>query len=115
MIRRPPRSTLFPYTTLFRSGGGGRSGGLCVVRLRTLGENRRLVLIHASVPIRRSGGPAGGRRGREGLRRTVGAGRRLAHRQGAPAPAAAPAPASFPGPPGGVPAPVPRGRRPLTA
>src|SRR2546422_5455891 len=28
MIRRPPRSTLFPYTTLFRSGpGGGRGGG----------------------------------------------------------------------------------------
>src|SRR3712207_7230082 len=32
MIRRPPRSTLFPYTTLFRSApadqgdGGGRSG-----------------------------------------------------------------------------------------
>src|SRR5258706_3648130 len=25
MIRRPPRSTLFPYTTLFRSGGE-RSG-----------------------------------------------------------------------------------------
>src|SRR5436309_9345606 len=27
MIRRPPRSTLFPYTTLFRSGGAraGRS------------------------------------------------------------------------------------------
>src|SRR2546426_5232364 len=24
MIRRPPRSTLFPYTTLFRSGGGSR-------------------------------------------------------------------------------------------
>src|SRR2546428_3544062 len=23
MIRRPPRSTLFPYTTLFRSGGMG--------------------------------------------------------------------------------------------
>src|SRR5688572_32654439 len=23
MIRRPPRSTLFPYTTLFRSQGGG--------------------------------------------------------------------------------------------
>src|SRR2546427_12595929 len=23
MIRRPPRSTLFPYTTLFRSGNGG--------------------------------------------------------------------------------------------
>src|SRR5258708_27042685 len=26
MIRRPPRSTLFPYTTLFRSKGG--AGGL---------------------------------------------------------------------------------------
>src|SRR5687768_18323124 len=34
MIRRPPRSTLFPYTTLFRSAGGrddadaGHGGGL---------------------------------------------------------------------------------------
>src|SRR5690554_7677974 len=29
MIRRPPRSTLFPYTTLFRSGRAGnpRDGG----------------------------------------------------------------------------------------
>src|SRR3712207_9484181 len=27
MIRRPPRSTLFPYTTLFRSGGGGPGSG----------------------------------------------------------------------------------------
>src|SRR3712207_9569292 len=30
MIRRPPRSTLFPYTTLFRSlgrGGGDTAGG----------------------------------------------------------------------------------------
>src|SRR3712207_8814462 len=26
MIRRPPRSTLFPYTTLFRSQGGGDAG-----------------------------------------------------------------------------------------
>src|SRR3712207_6984829 len=25
MIRRPPRSTLFPYTTLFRSRGGRRA------------------------------------------------------------------------------------------
>src|SRR2546430_6836110 len=25
MIRRPPRSTLFPYTTLFRSPGGVRA------------------------------------------------------------------------------------------
>src|SRR3712207_7519124 len=27
MIRRPPRSTLFPYTTLFRSGLGEAVGG----------------------------------------------------------------------------------------
>src|SRR3712207_6928289 len=33
MIRRPPRSTLFPYTTLFRSGRG--AGG--DVRLRGSG------------------------------------------------------------------------------
>src|SRR2546422_6790717 len=39
MIRRPPRSTLFPYTTLFRSLGlfrlvglrVGRNGGRCLV------------------------------------------------------------------------------------
>src|SRR5260221_11043093 len=27
MIRRPPRSTLFPYTTLFRSGSHGHGQG----------------------------------------------------------------------------------------
>src|SRR6266850_3401444 len=27
MIRRPPRSTLFPYTTLFRSAGGAPGAG----------------------------------------------------------------------------------------
>src|SRR5258708_29402530 len=29
MIRRPPRSTLFPYTTLFRSEAVMAAGGLC--------------------------------------------------------------------------------------
>src|SRR5438105_5950734 len=29
MRRRPPRSTLFPYTTLFRSAGGGTSRRRC--------------------------------------------------------------------------------------
>src|SRR2546426_5702706 len=29
MIRRPPRSTLFPYTTLFRSCSHNRSLGSC--------------------------------------------------------------------------------------
>src|ERR1051326_6597188 len=30
MIRRPPRSTLFPYTTLFRSSPGGPFGNTAV-------------------------------------------------------------------------------------
>src|SRR2546430_10896170 len=31
MIRRPPRSTLFPYTTLFRSSGDkGDTSNICV-------------------------------------------------------------------------------------
>src|SRR3712207_8818222 len=43
MIRRPPRSTLFPYTTLFRSGGHDeledhQPGG--VLRQRALGPHR---------------------------------------------------------------------------
>src|SRR2546430_10516331 len=37
MIRRPPRSTLFPYTTLFRSGEGGRGKGSGRARRRRLG------------------------------------------------------------------------------
>src|SRR5690348_18203273 len=32
MIRRPPRSTLFPYTTLFRSGPGFRRGDVRATR-----------------------------------------------------------------------------------
>src|SRR5258708_30955202 len=44
MIRRPPRSTLFPYTTLFRSvPAGALDGGLRRVsrRLATAGPVRR--------------------------------------------------------------------------
>src|SRR5215216_6912552 len=36
MIRRPPRSTLFPYTTLFRSRHGERRRGRSYRRLRLL-------------------------------------------------------------------------------
>src|SRR5256885_6982846 len=32
MIRRPPRSTLFPYTTLFRSRAGFGGGGGTAIR-----------------------------------------------------------------------------------
>src|SRR3712207_9254696 len=40
MIRRPPRSTLFPYTTLFRSGG---PAGQIAIMHRELVENKRWV------------------------------------------------------------------------
>src|SRR5690554_4170188 len=38
MLRRPPRSTLFPYTTLFRSPGAGR---LPAARGRAVGDRAR--------------------------------------------------------------------------
>src|SRR2546430_11125047 len=38
MNRRPPRSTLFPYTTLFRSGRGGGGRGGIVAGPETLGS-----------------------------------------------------------------------------
>src|SRR3712207_8699761 len=40
MIRRPPRSTLFPYTTLFRSRSGRGGGGACGRPERTAGGGR---------------------------------------------------------------------------
>src|SRR2546428_8363460 len=45
MIRRPPRSTLFPYTTLFRSlgiRGGERQQAPCVGDQREQGVARRV-------------------------------------------------------------------------
>src|SRR2546426_5690691 len=57
MIRRPPRSTLFPYTTLFRSRD---------VRRRGLREDRDAVPVRRVRPVRgvrrgalRAGGPGG--------------------------------------------------------
>src|SRR5260221_9033758 len=39
MIRRPPRSTLFPYTTLFRSGlAGARDHAVRIGAVAGLGE-----------------------------------------------------------------------------
>src|SRR3712207_7955812 len=43
MIRRPPRSTLFPYTTLFRSHSGFPSAGLAPFQFRVA---KRGDLIH---------------------------------------------------------------------
>src|SRR5256885_2741544 len=43
MIRRPPRSTLFPYTTLFRSLVGLRRTRRCFCRAELECRGRRLV------------------------------------------------------------------------
>src|SRR5258708_33493117 len=53
MIRRPPRSTLFPYTTLFRSGAGGVIDKSASIRIGFVvaGEseaNRRVLRKHRS-------------------------------------------------------------------
>src|SRR5688572_32104863 len=61
MIRRPPRSTLFPYTTLFRSArsaalacrggeavGGVHRAGALVVRVRHAGAGH--VVVRVLVP-----------------------------------------------------------------
>src|SRR2546430_10178007 len=49
MIRRPPRSTLFPYTTLFRSAGQGGEGARAASRAvrRRTGDRRRHRLLLA--------------------------------------------------------------------
>src|SRR2546430_1146674 len=52
MIRRPPRSTLFPYTTLFRSPSPPRSAGGGAV----LGELHRLQGAREAPPPARSAG-----------------------------------------------------------
>src|SRR2546425_8259824 len=44
MIRRPPRSTLFPYTTLFRSAENQRKGS----RLLLMKPSRQDVLVPLS-------------------------------------------------------------------
>src|SRR2546427_3249705 len=49
MIRRPPRSTLFPYTTLFRSHDQAQRYELHTVRLERpdLAALHRRLLVHA--------------------------------------------------------------------
>src|SRR3712207_7352124 len=47
MIRRPPRSTLFPYTTLFRSGGADRRRRADLRRARQRGRVGEPVAVQA--------------------------------------------------------------------
>src|SRR2546422_1690905 len=52
MIRRPPRSTLFPYTTLFRSRGSGRLAEPGAAAVGTGGEGERPVPERPDVRLR---------------------------------------------------------------
>src|SRR3989442_11869055 len=100
MIRRPPRSTLFPYTTLFRSlqGGEHRPGALLVdevpgarhrvraLHLRGDRKSTRLNSSHVRIsyavfclkkktaskirPLRRNWSPKDGRASSHGHKRT---------------------------------------------
>src|SRR2546425_11632026 len=105
MIRRPPRSTLFPYTTLFRSRGRGpvRRAGAPAARARrgvgpgAGGEARRRVTDYrallAAIAVPRRSATAANQRGRGVLQRELAArgfvgmehgvtGRALLHRHG---------------------------------
>src|SRR2546422_5116487 len=63
MIRRPPRSTLFPYTTLFRSRRHVEEGAV-VVRPRRpvphardrVGESRGAEVLHVKSVLAKGGG-----------------------------------------------------------
>src|SRR2546421_4384265 len=54
MIRRPPRSTLFPYTTLFRSQGLPQSGRGAESQTETEEGNRRRIADAADLGDRNS-------------------------------------------------------------
>src|SRR2546427_7465703 len=56
MIRRPPRSTLFPYTTLFRSGVRRASPGVHGGAVRRVGAG--VALVRHAVAVRVGGRPA---------------------------------------------------------
>src|SRR3712207_7665035 len=65
MIRRPPRSTLFPYTTLFRSGVRGVAGHPHGGGVQLVQEGQRVALEPFGpllVGLRLSGRLTGGHR-----------------------------------------------------
>src|SRR3989442_1931187 len=64
MIRRPPRSTLFPYTTLFRSlcKKAGRRRALKMVEPSEPGVTPRFIIVQ---PAQESDVPRGTVRGRK--------------------------------------------------
>src|SRR5690349_22596145 len=68
MIRRPPRSTLFPYTTLFRSPGRGpgrAASRRCVDRLAAAAARAGAAPLRASWRPARTGAAGAARRSEE--------------------------------------------------
>src|SRR3989449_4771680 len=63
MIRRPPRSTLFPYTTLFRSLTRGKTKELAVMDYD--GYNARQLTFDKSISVRPRWSPDGHKRSEE--------------------------------------------------
>src|SRR2546427_2395323 len=64
MIRRPPRSTLFPYTTLFRSGVEARAVAGAAVKDhggRRASQGSRRQAVHGHAACAAYGPPGGGR------------------------------------------------------
>src|SRR5256885_15055538 len=55
MIRRPPRSTLFPYTTLFRSDGGCGSAGVGLAALVQRRQHGGASLVHGELVAQQFG------------------------------------------------------------
>src|SRR5256885_9232213 len=51
MIRRPPRSTLFPYTTLFRSDAGAQRLRTSLLGSKPLGIGRHDHLVVLGAPL----------------------------------------------------------------
>src|SRR3712207_8698295 len=66
MIRRPPRSTLFPYTTLFRSSAAGARGGGCHARHCATADRRT-----STSSALRADGERAARAGRDGDRKST--------------------------------------------
>src|SRR3712207_8794420 len=86
MVRRPPRSTLFPYTTLFRSPGATAIADATCGMDRAVGDTapgvqevERRATSASSRRCRRTRGADGARRGRASHARRAGEARSEEH------------------------------------
>src|SRR3712207_8495187 len=71
MIRRPPRSTLFPYTTLFRSARDDDAGARGLSRRHGAPHGRRAAGQAALLPERQGDHRGAARRGQRGDRKST--------------------------------------------